>query len=257
MGILPDQNKKSLMKNLAVLKKYLETKTSLKIEFVIPNSYQELIEIFIKKEIDFAKFGALTYLQANEKVPTLPLFMRKNDKEFHTYIITKRESLINSLEEIRGKTFTFGSRSSTSGHLMPRYFLNKNNIDPEFDFKGKPVFSGSHEMTAKLVFEGKIEVGAINASIYQSYLKNGKYNYENLKIIWTTPPYTDYTWVVRKDFNKNTSNIIKEAFLDLLPGNPDHRKILDSQNATYYIEAKEEDFEKTKAVAKKMGFLRE
>ena len=131
IGVLPDENPVLLKQRYTRLVNYLSEATGVPCELVIPKDYDELLSLFLKKEIDLAYFGGFTFIQAHEKVQAVPLVMRGIDMKFQSYILVNKKLNINKLEELKGHSFAFGSRLSTSGHLMPRYYLIDKNIDPE------------------------------------------------------------------------------------------------------------------------------
>jgi phosphonate transport system substrate-binding protein len=191
-------------------------------------------------KLDLVWFGGLTHVQARIRTnnTAYAIAMREEDLKFKSVFITNPQANIKSLQELKGKTFTFGSAGSTSGHTMPRYFLLKAGIVPEQDFS-KFSFSGAHDATALWVQSERVDAGALNFSV------------------WTTPPYVDYNWTVRGDLDKGLAEKIKQAFLKLDRSNPEHAKLLDLHRATRYIAVESEDiFQPIEEAARQGGLIK-
>jgi phosphonate transport system substrate-binding protein len=183
------------------------------------------------------------------------IIMRKEDAEFKSYFITTKSSGIKSLKDLKGKTFAFGSVSSTSGHLMPRYFLLKNGINPEKDF-AKFSFSGAHDATAAWVEAGQVDAGALNFLVWDKLVQTKKVDTDKVGIFWTTPPYVDYVWMVRGGVDKGMVDKISKAFLKLNPSNPEDKKLLDLHRTKGYIVAKDEEWKGIEEAAVAAGLLK-
>ena len=120
---------------------------------------------------------------------------REQDQQFTSKFITA-DPQVKSLQDLKGKTFAFGSVSSTSGSLMPRYFMQKDGIVPE-QFFSRVAYSGAHDATAAWVQAGKVDAGVLNASVWQKLVDSGKVDTAKVKVFATTPTYYDYNWTVR------------------------------------------------------------
>ncbi|MCL6574447.1 MAG: putative selenate ABC transporter substrate-binding protein, partial [Bacillus sp. (in: Bacteria)] len=220
IGAIPDQNATELDKGMTATAEYLSEKTGMKVEFVPSVDYAALVTGFQRGEIHMAWFGGLTSVQARNLVPEAEsIVQRPRDAEFHSVFITQSAENITKLEDLKGKSFTFGSESSTSGHLMPRYFLSEDGIDPNTDLDGKPNFSGSHDTTYKLVESGAFKAGALNEAVWESAVEEGKVDTNKVKVFYTTPSYYDYNWTINSNveevFGKGSKKKIKEALLSI------------------------------------------
>ena len=207
IGAIPDQNAAEMNRSLSKLADYLSEKTDLKVEYVPSVDYAALVTAFERGEIQLAWFGGLTGVQARNVVPEAEaIAQRPMDEEFHSVFIAGADTNINSLEDLKGKSFTFGSESSTSGHLMPRYYLMEAGINPEQDFDGQPNYSGSHDKTYKLIESGSFKAGALNISVWDAAVAEKKVDTSKVKVFYTTPSYYDYHWTI----NTVDENLAKE-----------------------------------------------
>ncbi|KRQ86194.1 Phosphate-import protein PhnD precursor [Caloramator mitchellensis] len=258
IGALPDQNASDLTNTMNKFADYLSQKTGLKVEYVQSVDYAALVTAFERGEIHLAWFGGLTGVQARNKVPGAEaIAQRPRDAEFHSVFIVQKNINVNSLKDLKGLTFTFGSESSTSGHLMPRYFLLESGIDPDKDFNGQPNYSGSHDKTYKLVESGAFQAGVLNEAVWQKAVKEGKVDLNKVKAIYTTPAYFDYNWTINANvdstFNKGTKDKIKEAILSM---NGEQKEILDFFQTDKFIETNNSNYSAIETVAKKLGIIK-
>ena len=159
-----------------------------------------------------------------------------------------------TLSDLKGASFAFGSVSSTSGHLMPRYYLLQAGIDPDRDF-AKVAFSGAHDVTAKWVEAGKVDAGALNESIWQKLVDEKKIDTGKVRVLWTTPDYYDYNWTVRGDLDPALAAKIREAFLALDPAIPEHKAILDLQRTKKFIPTAPENYQSIEEAARSAGLI--
>jgi phosphate/phosphite/phosphonate ABC transporters, periplasmic binding protein len=203
-----------------------------------------------------AWLGGFTFVQVHLKDPTAtPLVQREQDAQFTSKFITANPA-VKSLADLKGKSFAFGSISSTSGSLMPRYFmLKEDNIKPESYFS-RVAYSGAHDATVAWVQAGKVDGGVLNASVWQKLVDAGKVDTSKVKVFATTPTYYDYNWTVRGSMDPALKEKIKKAFLDLDPANPEHKAILDLQAASRFIETKPENYAGTEQAAREAGLLK-
>ena len=255
VGLIPDENPGEIIRKNGPLRSYLEEKIGIKVKLVVPMNYAAVLEAMANEQIEMAYYGGFTYVQAKSKLPVHPLVMRIQDANFHSYFITRPGSGINSLADLKGKTFAFGDINSTSGSLMPRYFLKENGLIPEKDF-AKVIYTGGHDATALAVAKGKVDAGALNEIVYRNLVKKGLINESEVRIFWTTPPYADYNWTVRADLDRELVSKIAKAFLDLDSSNPRDKEILELLGAERYILTFDDDFKKIKEAALDAGLLK-
>ena len=257
ISAIPDEAPTELIRKFKPLAAYLAKEIGMPVKFIPIINYVATVEALAAGKVDLVWYGGFTHVQARirTKGNAVPLVMRHRDLKFKSKFITATNSGINDLKDLKGKTFTFGSVSSTSGHLMPRYFLKRVGIVPEKNF-AKFSFSGSHDATAKWVEAGKVKAGAMNEAVWNKLVKSGKVNTKKVRVFYTTPGYVDYNWTARADLPREVLSNIASAFLKLNHANPEHRKILSLQRAEGYVLAFESDFKGIESAARAAGLLK-
>jgi phosphonate transport system substrate-binding protein len=230
--------------------------TGLKVEFTPVTDYAASVEGLINRKIDMVWFGGFTFVQANvrSKGQVVPLVQRAEDEKFRSVFITTNPS-INKLEDLKGKTLSFGSESSTSGHLMPRSFLLGAKINPDTDLK-RIAFSGAHDATVAAVAGGKVDAGALNISVWDKLVEARKVDPKVVRVFYTTPGYYDYNWTVRSDMNPALQKKITDAFLALDESTPEGKQILELQRATKFIPTRTSNYGAIEAAARNAGLLK-
>lgn len=255
IGVLPDESEESLRKRHAPLLTYLSDQTDRQVELVIPKNYGHLLKLFGQGKVDLAYFGGLTFVQAEAWYGAEPLVLRDLDARFSSLFIAHKDTPENSLEEFRGASLSFGSKLSTSGHLMPRHFIQTElNSTPE-DFFSSLSFSGSHDRTAYNVRDGEVKLGVANREIIEKMLQDGRLSRNNIKIIWQTPPYSDYVWSVQKSMETELKNKLRDAFLKLSKHNPTDATILERTGANIFLPANRSDYKQLRHIAAQRGLL--
>ena len=256
VSAIPDEAPTELQRKFAPLGKYLEAEIGMKVEFIAVSDYAAVVESLAAKKLDLAWLGGFTFVQARLRTGNAnPIVQREEDRVFTSKFIANVSSGINNLDDLKGKTFSFGSVSSTSGHLMPRFFLQQNKITPEKDFK-RVAFSGAHDATVLQVEAGKVDAGALNASVWDKLLAEKKVDSSKVKVIYTTPTYFDYNWTVRGDLDPALVKKISDAFLKLDAKIPAHKEILDLQRASKFIPTNADNYKGIEAAAREAGLIK-
>lgn len=257
VSAIPDESPTELQRKFKPLGNYLEQKLGMKVEFTPVTDYAASVEGLVNNKLDLVWFGGFTFVQAkvrsNGKV--IPLVQREEDEAFKSVFITT-DKTINKLEDLKGKTFAFGSESSTSGHLMPRYYLLAAKINPDADMK-RVAFSGAHDATAAAVAGGKVDAGALNISVWEKLVSQGKVDRNAVRVFYTTPGYFDYNWTVRSDMDPALRRKLADAFLALNKGDAQGKEILELQRATRFIPTKAENYESIEKAAQQAGLLKQ
>ena len=256
VSAIPDEAPTELQRKFKPLGAYLEKKLGMKVEFTPVTDYAASVEGLINNKLDMVWFGGFTFVQANarSKGQVVPLVQREEDEKFKSVFITTNPA-ITKLEDLKGKTFTFGSESSTSGHLMPRSYLLAAKINPDTDLK-RIAFSGAHDATVAAVSGGKVDAGALNISVWEKLVSQNKVDTKQVRVFFTTPGYFDYNWSVRADMPAELRKKISDAFLSLDPANPQDKEILDLQRATRFIPTKADNYKAIEAAAHNAGLLK-
>ncbi len=256
VSAIPDEAPTELLRKFKPLGEYLSKQLGMEVKFVPVADYPAVVESLASNRLDMAWLGGFTFVQVHLKDPTAtPLVQREQDAQFTSKFITANPE-VKSLADLKGKSFAFGSISSTSGSLMPRYFmLKENDIKPE-TFFSRVAYSGAHDATVAWVQAGKVDGGVLNASVWQKLVDAGKVDTSKVKVFATTPTYFDYNWTVRGNMDPALKEKIKQAFLQLDPANPEHKAILDLQAASRFIETQPENYVGTEQAAREAGLLK-
>lgn len=255
VSAIPDEAPTELLRKFKPLGAYLEQELGMKVQFVPVADYAAVVEALAADRIDMAWLGGFTFVQAHLKTGNaVPLVQREQDAEFTSKFITS-DPAVKSLQDLKGKTFAFGSISSTSGSLMPRYFMLQDGVKPE-EFFSRVAYSGAHDATVAWVQAGKADAGVLNASVWQKLVDSDKVDPNKVKVFATTPTYFDYNWTVRGNLAPELQASIKNAFLALDPSKPEHKEILDLQAASRFIETKPENYSGIEEAARTAGLLK-
>jgi phosphonate transport system substrate-binding protein len=253
---IPDEAPTELARKAAPLVKYLEKTLGMKVEFTPVTDYAASVEALANKQVDLAWYGGFTFVQASVRSggKVIPLVQREEDAKFRSVFITS-DPAIKTLADLKGKNVSFGSQSSTSGHLMPRSFLLQANIDPDKDFK-RVAYSGAHDATIAAVVAGKVDAGALNISVWEKFVADGKVDTNKVRVFYTTPGFYDYNWTVHADMPAAQREKLTKAFLSLDRASPEGKEILELQRATRFIPTKAENYKGIEQAAHSAGLLK-
>lgn len=249
IGVLPDQSPEQLVEKYAPLVDYLEEQTSFSIGLVIPADYESMLDDFSARRVHVANFGGLTFIRAERSDNAEPLVMRDVDLDFASCYLVRSTDSRQSIGEFGGETFSFGPRLSTSGHLMPRYFLQTSGINPE-TFFGSVRHSPGHDKTAEWVRNSEVVVGVANCIIIETMFVDGRLGQDEVRILETTPAYVDYVWAVNEKLDPEIKIRLRDAFMDLNATYPAHQKILQKLGAHAYLPAGRTDFNDVRRAAR-------
>jgi len=267
VGAIPDQDPEKLQRLYGKLSDYLSAELGVPVEYVPVTDYTAAVTAFKVGDLDLVWFGGLTGVQSRLQVPRAEAIAQRDiDENFHSIFIASSNSGLSPLNdeaelaELKGKSFTFGSESSTSGRLMPQYFLEEAGVETT-DFKGEPGFSKSHDATLKLVEAGSYEVGALNKQVWLDRVDEGKVDESKVQAIWQTPAYYDYHWVVNSDklneqYGDGFTGKIQAALLKLDASDPEQAEILDLFSAEEFIETENDNYAQIEAVGRKIGKIK-
>ena len=252
---IPDESPTELARKAAPLVKYLESRLGMKVEFTPVSDYAAAVETLVNRKVDLAWFGGFTFVQANVRSggKVIPLVQREEDEKFKSVFITA-DPAIQKLSDLKGKDISFGSQSSTSGHLMPRSFLLQAGLNPEKDFK-RVAFSGAHDATIAAVASGKVNAGALNISVWDKFVADKKVDTSKVRAFYTTPAYYDYNWTVHADMPAALREKIAKAFLDLNKSTPEGQEILELQRATRFVPTRADNYKGIEAAARSAELL--
>ncbi|MDL5035097.1 putative selenate ABC transporter substrate-binding protein [Comamonas resistens] len=256
VSAIPDEAPTELQRKFKPLGEYLSQATGMKVVFTPVSDYAAVVESLATKKLDMAWLGGFTYVQAKIRThgTAIPIVQRAEDAVFTSKFITA-DPAIKTLADLKGKTFAFGAPSSTSGSLMPRFFLQQDGLNPEKDFK-TVAYSGAHDATVAFVAAGKAEAGVLNTSVWDKLVESKKVDTSKVRVFATTPTYFDYNWTVRGDLDPAIVKKLTAAFLALDPSKPEHKAIMDLQRASKFIATDSKNYDGIEAAAKSAGLLK-
>lgn len=263
IGGIPDQDVSVLEERFGGMADYLSGELGIDVEYRPSTSYAALVTAFDNGDVQLGWFGGLTGVQARLAVDgSRAIAQRPRDSDFRSVFIAGPGTEADSLEGLAGLSFTFGSESSTSGHLMPRHFLLQAGIDPRDDFDGRPGFSGSHDKTWKLVEAGSFQAGALNAAVWERAVDEGQVDTTAVRVVHTTPPYFDYHWVLHPDvderFGAGTADGVEQALLEMHEqGGEAVRQVLDQFETERFIATDDSNYSAIEETARRLGLIGE
>jgi len=257
VSAIPDEAPTELQRKFKPLGEYLKQETGMDVQFVPVTDYAAVVEGLATNKLDLAWLGGFTYVQARLRTNggVVPIVQRAEDAKFTSRFIVPVNSTAKTLADLKGKTFAFGAPSSTSGSLMPRYYLLQAGIEPERDFKSV-AFSGAHDATLAFVASGRAEAGVLNASVMDKLVESKNPNAEKVRVLAVTPPYYDYNWTVRPGLDPALTKKISDAFLKLDPAKPAMKEIMDLQRASRFIPTQNSNYDGIEAAARSAGLVK-
>jgi phosphonate transport system substrate-binding protein len=267
IGAIPDQNPERLNRLYGLVAAELSRQLGVRVKYVPVIDYTAAVSAFRTGSLDLVWFGGLTGVQARLQTPGAQVLAQRDiDAAFHSVFIANIGSGLKPIDQqkelvkLKGRRFTFGSKSSTSGRLMPQYFLAEAGVKPSHFAGGTAGFSGSHDATIALVQSGSYEAGAVNEQVWKSNLASGKANGRKVEAIWRTPAYPDYHWVVRPDVNQRFgsgfSQRLQGAILAWRNSDPKQKQILDLFGARQFIRAKASEYKRIEQVGRASNMIR-
>lgn len=253
---IPEEAATEQVRKFTPLASYLEKQLGMKVEFTPVSDYPAAVESLVNKKVDLVWFGGFTHVQASLRSggKIIPIAQREEDTRFQSVFISKTDSGIKTLADMKGKQISFGSQSSTSGHLMPRSFLLDAKIDPEKDFK-RIAYSGAHDATIASVVSGKVDAAALDITVWKKFVTENKVDTKAVDVFYTTAPYFNYNWSVHADMPAALRERITKALLDLNPNTPEGKEILTLNRATRYVPTKPENYKGLESAARSAGLL--
>ncbi|MCY0933920.1 putative selenate ABC transporter substrate-binding protein [Streptomyces sp. H34-S4] len=265
ISAIPDQDPELLNRLYPAVAERFAEATGLKVAYRPVTDYTAVVRAFEIGDIHLAWMGGLTGVQARARLPgATAIAQRDIDANFHSLFIAHTDSglrpfdRVDGLRALAGHTFTFGSETSTSGRLMPQYFMRQAGLE-QSDLRGTPGFSGSHDATIEFVAKGSFEAGAVNKQVWDATVTADKVDLSKTVVLWQTPGYADYHWLARPDLDKTYGAGTRQKILDLLLG-LDHRNIEDAKvltlfGAKSFIRTTNSAYDRIEGVARELGLL--
>ncbi len=259
ISAIPDQDPERLQRLYGSVATYLSRQLGVPVVYKPVTDYTASVTAFKVGDLDLVWYGGLTGVQARLQVPGAHAIVQRDiDGEFHSVFIAHKGSGIQGLAGLKGRSFTFGSESSTSGRLMPQYFLGQHGLKLE-DFKGQAGFSGSHDKTISLVTAGTYEAGALNEQVWKSRLAKGTGDREKVEVIWTSPAFHDYHWVVHpavaERHGQDFVGRLTTALTRLDPAQPADREILELLGARRFVTTEDGNYAQIEAIGRELGMI--
>jgi len=218
---IPDEDESHLQERFDKVARYLQSQLNVDVRYIPVKSYAAAVTAFRNNQVQLAWFGGLSGVQARRLVPgSEAIAQGYEDQFFKTYLIAHRSSGLKASAEfpsgIVGKSFTFGAKGSTSGRLMPEFYIRQHLQKSPEELFSTLGFSDDHSRTIALVQSGAYQVGAVNYSVWESELTAGKIDPSQVAVIWETPTYPDYQWTVRNDVKDSFGADFKQRLTDAL-----------------------------------------
>ena len=257
VSTIPEEAASEQIRKFAPLVKYLERRLGMKVVFRPVSDYPAAVEALVNKQIELAWLGGLTFVQADIRSggKVIPILQREEDTRFQSVFISKTGSGITQLTQLKGKTLTFGSPSSTSGHLMPRSYLLEAGIDPEKDLS-KLAYSGAHDASIAAVVSGRVDAAAVDMTVWRKFVESKRVDTTRVNVFYETPSFYNYNWTIHADMPAELRAKIERAFLELSIDTPEGKEILGLARATRYIPTKAENYKGMEQAARNAGLIK-
>ena len=267
IGAIPDQKPEKLNRLYPLVASELSKQLGVKVSYVPVVDYAAAVGAFRTGSLDLVWFGGLTGVQARLQKPGARVLAQRDiDVSFHSIFIASTRSGIQpirnqkDLVELKGKRFTFGSENSTSGRLMPQYFLGQAGVKLNDFAGGAPGFSGSHDTTIALVSSGAYDAGVVNEQVWRASLHDGKANRQKVIPIWKSPGYPDYHWIAQGNldqrFGKGFTTRLQRAILSWRTTDPQQKQILALFGAQQFTTAEASAYSRIEQVGRQIGKIR-
>lgn len=263
---IPDQDADKLAARDGAMAAYLSKALGVEAEYVPVIDYAASVNLFRTGDLDLVFYGGLTGVQARLQAAGSALIAQRDiDEVFQSVFIAGTASGIEpisseaQLSVFKGRRFTFGAETSTSGRLMPAYFLDRAGVSPVSDFAGPPGYSGSHDKTIELVQSGTYEGGALNIQVWNSRLKDKSVDLTRVRPVFTTPTYHDYHWLAGsatdERFGAGFTERLTAAITGLSPADPDQAKILDRYGAERFVPTKPDNYREIEEIGRSLKLI--
>lgn len=256
---IPGEKATKMREKFSAFGDWLSKELGIPVEYRHAASYKASVHMFAKGEIQLAWFGGLTGCQARARVKgAAAIAQGVEDPEYYSYFIAHKDAGVEPSdspdkfpEGLAGKTFTWGSNSSTSGRLMPEFFLKKHTgKTPSEYFAGRPLVSGSHPKTAESVQSGAVQAGSLSYRTYDKMVKDGEIDPAVCVKVWQTPHYADYNFTAHPSLGTAFIERLQAAILKYA----DKDVLENGFQRTGFIKAQNSDFARIRETAIAAGF---
>ena len=254
---IPEEAATEQVRKFGPIVRYLERTLGMKVEFIPVNDYPAAVEALVNRQVELVWFGGFTHVQAQIRSGgrVIPIAQREEDAQFRSVFIAQTGSGIKSLADLKGRQVSFGSQSSTSGHLMPRNFILEAGLDPERDFK-RIAYSGAHDATIASVVSGRVDAAALDITVWRRFIEQKKIDTSRVDVFYTTPPFFNYNWSVHADMPAALRERITKALLALSMDTPEGKEVLTLNRATRYIPTRAENYKGLETAGRSAGLIK-
>lgn len=233
------------------IQNYLKQYMGRDVKLVTLSSYSATLDSLSSGSVDFASLGAVTYVRGRARMGVIPLVQRESDQQFHSLIIANTSKPIYSLSDLKGKQFAYGDINSTSGHVIPYLEMKRAGINPDADFQFR--YSGEHSATVKLVEMGMVDAGAVDESVFNAMIKDGRADRGRLRVIHTSQPFVDYVYVARRGVSDSDREKFAAALLALKEGKND--EVLKLLRASKFVKANDTEYAAIREAAQELNLV--
>ena len=257
---IPDQDESRLEQRFGKVAEHLEEALGVPVKYVPVKSYPAAVTAFRNDEVQMAWFGGLSGVQARRLVPgSQAIAQGQEDTAFKSYFIANSSTGLepgDSLPDAFAEqpSFTFGSKGSTSGRLMPEYYFRERFGAPPQELIDKVGFSGDHSRTLSLVESGAYATGALNYQVWDQALADGDIDTDKVQVIWETPAYPDYHWTVRGDLDQRFGDGFSQRVTEVLLA-IDDPELLEAFPRSAFVPADNDDYQAIEDTAESIGLL--
>jgi len=266
ISAIPDQDPAKLATINGAMATFLSGKLGVKVESVPVTDYAASVSLFKTGDLDMVFFGGLTGVQARLQTPGAVLIAQRDiDDAFRSVFVANTAASVPPISDVmqltalKGKRFTFGSESSTSGRLMPEYFLDQAGLSSAKDFSGPPGYSGSHDKTIDLVTAGSYDAGALNLQVWKTRKDKGTVDLTKVTEVFTTPAYHDYHWVAgpgtNARFGAGFTDRITAALVGLDMNDIEQAKLLTLYGAKKFIPTNADNYTEIEQIGRKLRLI--
>ena len=250
VGFVPAEDAQQVMQNAQPIVDILQKQLGMEIQPFVAADYTGVVEALRVNKLDVAFLTPASYVLAKNEanVKVVLKSERKGVASYYAAIITRADSGIQRLEDLRGKTFAFGDALSTTGNIFPRKMFKERGIDPVRDFK-QILYSGGHDATVLAVLNGKVDAGATYANspdsddtAWMRYLKNPE-DEKKIRAIAFSEPIPADNLVINGNLDEAIAKKVEEIFLQL-SGDPKGKQMMrDLYQIDGFVPATDRDYD--------------
>lgn len=235
VGLLVAEGSERTFEKMDILTRYFSKKLGMEVKQIQITNPSAMIEAMRAKKIDVGSGGAFTYLVASKNAGAEAIITTAtadgNPQFYNSCLITSATSGINSIDEVlknpQQYTLAWAYPTSTSGHLVPRYFMQQKGVMPE---NFKEVFTSTdHAATVLSAASGKVDVAAVMYATLERFITLGRVKRSDVKVLWTSEPIVEGPIFVRKDLDPALKKRIQQAYVDMEKEDPEAREVLRTQ----------------------------